>query len=144
MKCQRRRSGKTRKKAPPKPNCKRKRQTPLPPRCPLHDVPMLVGHVSGARQYRYCTVRGCRHSISTWRQKKPRQLSPQSTTTSPSSPEEVGGRPGEDSKLNRPAEVSSPSHGGARGSLSFAMTLAFGESAFRIAKAVDFFPEYCI
>ena len=38
------------------------RKTPPPPLCPVHGVPMLVGHASRTRQYRYCRVPGCAQS----------------------------------------------------------------------------------
>jgi hypothetical protein len=40
----------------------RPRKTPPPPLCPVHGVPMLVGHASRTRQYRYCRVSGCRET----------------------------------------------------------------------------------
>ncbi len=40
-----------------------RRKTPLPPKCPVHDVPMLVRHASKEHQYRYCPVEGCQESL---------------------------------------------------------------------------------
>ncbi|MFN0051314.1 MAG: hypothetical protein ACKV0T_03935 [Planctomycetales bacterium] len=44
-------------------------QAPWPtrPRCPHHDVPMLVGRTKGKLQYRYCNVPGCDESRRTRR-----------------------------------------------------------------------------
>lgn len=52
-------------------NAKRKRQTPPPPLCPIHNARMLVGHVAQGVQYRYCCVAGCRQSLQTNRKSKP-------------------------------------------------------------------------
>ena len=120
-----RRSRKTRKKAPPKHNLKRKRRTLPPPRCPVHGTPMLVGHVSGARQYRYCKVRGCREGISTFRVKR-------------SPPPPLPAEPVCDCQRNS----SPPSQGGARGGpegpIILPLHLAGTHNEF------DFFPEYFI
>jgi len=39
------------------------RKTLPPPLCPVHGVPMLVRHASPIKQYRYCTIAGCRKSV---------------------------------------------------------------------------------
>jgi hypothetical protein len=41
----------------------RKRKTPPLPLCPVHGVPMRVGHAGKRHQYRYCKVEGCNESL---------------------------------------------------------------------------------
>ena len=144
-----RRSRKTRKKAPPKHNLKRKRRTLPPPRCPVHGTPMLVGHVSGARQYRYCKVRGCREGISTFRVKRspPPPLPAEPVcdcqrNSSPPSQGAIGWDSNAEHASRSPAAFSPPSQGGARGGpegpIILPLHLAGTHNEF------DFFPEYFI
>jgi hypothetical protein len=37
------------------------------PRCPIHDLPLLVGRTLREVQYRYCRVDGCKQSQRTFR-----------------------------------------------------------------------------
>ncbi len=115
-----RRRGQKGSKPLPKQNLKRKRRTPLPPRCPVHDSPMLVNHVSGARQYRYCVVEGCRQSTSTFRPIKPKTTDSRLLANSP------------------------PSQGGVRGGPSRAKTCVLSEAVPGVRLEIDLFPEYCI
>ena len=123
----------------PKRNLKRQRKTPLPPLCPLHDTPMLVGHVSGARQYRYCVVKGCRQSASTFRAIK------RKTPVSPAAHLEVGEISGDEQSLQRASGTSSPSQGVARGgALARAKNFLLRVAGASPPVKTEFFPEYCI
>jgi hypothetical protein len=123
----------------PKQNLKRKRRTPLPPPCPVHGTPMLVGHVNGARQYRYCQVPDCRESTSTFRPIKKK------TPVSPTSHGEVGQIPGDEQTLRHTGGTSPISQGAARGgALARAKNFLLRVAGASPPAKTEFFPEYCI
>jgi hypothetical protein len=123
----------------PKQNIKRKRRTPLPPRCPVHDRPMLVNHVEGARQYRYCVVEGCRQSTSTFRTIKPK------APISAAADVEAGERPTDEQALKQADGTSITSQGAPReGALARARNFLLRVAGARPPAKTDFFPEYCI
>jgi hypothetical protein len=100
---------------------------------------MLVNHVSGPRQYRYCVVEGCRESTSTFRPIKPK------LPVSAAAHMEVGEIPAEEQSLQRAGGSSPPSQGAARGgALARTKNFLLRVTGAHSPAKTDLFPEYCI
>jgi hypothetical protein len=100
---------------------------------------MLVNHVSGPRQYRYCKVPGCRQSMSTFRPIKPK------APGSAAAHIEVGESPVDEQALQRAGGTSLTSQGAPReGALARARNFLLRVAGASPPAKTDFFPEYCI